>query len=88
MKNVLSLLAAGGLMLSASAISTSAANMGEKTVMMLQCSGACNVEYLQCVASAQQLASTPLDGLNQIQTNFADSTQCGQSALACNASCN
>ena len=88
MKNVLGLLAAGGMMLSAFAISASAANMGEKAVMMMQCSSACNVEYLQCVASAQQLASTPMEGLSQVKTNFMSSTQCGQAALACNATCN
>lgn len=88
MKKVLGLVTTATLMASASFSSATAANLGEKAMMMMQCSSACNVEYLQCVASAQQLASTPQDGLSQIATNFSNSTACGQAALACNASCN
>jgi hypothetical protein len=88
MKNILGIIAATGFALTAFASSASAANIAEKMAMMAQCSATCNTQYLQCVASAQQLASTPMEGLNQVKTNFMNSTECGTAALACNSSCN
>ncbi len=87
MKKVLGLTAATVFAMSAFASVSSAATMGENMMAMMQCSGACTTEYLQCVGSAQQLASTPAEGLSQIKTNFDASTACGQAAAACQASC-
>ncbi|MGB7286153.1 MAG: hypothetical protein WBC71_04400 [Salaquimonas sp.] len=87
MKKLMGLLAVGGIALSTFATSVSAQSMGDKAISMMQCSSACNTQYLQCVASAQQLASTPMDGLSQIKTNFMNSTECGKAAMACNSSC-
>lgn len=88
MKNMMGMIAGGAMALSLASGSAFSANMGEKMMNMMQCSGACNTEYLQCVAAAQQLASTPMEGLSQLRTNFDNSTACGQAAIACNASCN
>ena len=88
MKNVLGILAATSFAIAAFSSNASAQTMAEKMGMMLTCSGACNTQYLQCVAAAQQLASTPAEGLNQLKANFMSSTECGQAAMACNASCN
>lgn len=88
MKNLLGIIATAGFVATAFVSTASAANVAEKMAMMAQCSTACTTQYLQCVASAQQLASTPADGLNQVKTNFMNSTECGTAAMACNASCN
>lgn len=88
MKKVLGMIAAFGFAATAFVSTASAQNVAEKMAMMAQCSAACSGQYLQCVASAQQLASTPADGLNQVKTNFMNSTECGNAAMACNASCN
>ena len=88
MKNILGIIAATGFAIAAFSSNASAQSAAEKIGMMLTCSGACNTQYLQCVAASQQLASTPAEGLNQIKTNFMNSTECGKAAMACNASCN
>lgn len=86
MKKVIGTFFAGAMMMGAVAGGANAAKMGDMMGMM-QCSAACNTEYLQCVASAQQLAGTPQEGLTQIASNFQMSTECGNAAMACQASC-
>jgi len=88
MRKIVGSLFAGAMMLGAVSGSASAANMGDKMMGMMQCSSACSAEYLQCVGSAQKLASTPQEGLSQIAMNFEASTACGTAAMACQASCN
>ena len=86
MKKVIGTFFAGAMMMGAVAGGASAANMGDMMGMM-QCSASCNTEYMQCVASAQQLASTPQEGMSQIASNFQASTECGKAAMACQSSC-
>ena len=72
----------------ASAGAAGAANMMmEKMTGAMQCSAACNTEYMQCVIGANQTTSVPTEALNQVKANFQGSTACGQAALACQQSC-
>ncbi len=87
MKKVIGTIFAGALMLGAANTAANAANAGEMMMSMMQCSSACNAEYLQCVASAQQLASTPMEGMSQLKSNFMASSECGKAAMACQAGC-
>ncbi|WP_075996513.1 hypothetical protein [Salaquimonas pukyongi] len=82
MKKLLAATALCGLL--ASTGSAGAANM---MMEKMQCSAACNTQYMQCVMGANQMTSVPAEALNQIMANFQGSTACGQEAIACQQSC-
>lgn len=87
MKKTVSALFAGAMLLGTAVTGANAANMGEKMMMMMQCSSACNAQYTQCLMNANQLAATPMEGMSQLMTNFQGSTACGQEAMMCQQSC-
>ena len=87
MKKMIATVFAGAMMLGSASVGANAANAGDMMMSMMQCSSACSTQYMQCVASAQQMASTPMEGMSQLKANFMASTECGNAAMACNASC-
>lgn len=79
---------AGAFALALTAGAASAQMMqGGKMMGMMQCSSACSQQYMQCMMSANQLASTPSEGMAQMRANMQSSMACNQAAMACNASC-
>lgn len=81
-------LIAGAFALTAMTGAVSAAQMQSGKMMgMMQCSAACSQQYMQCLMSANQMASSPSQGMAQLKSNFQGSTFCGQAAMTCNASC-
>jgi hypothetical protein len=89
MKTLLKTSAAAAFILAGVAGSASAQMMdGDKMMGMMQCSAACNTEYMQCLMASQQMTSDPTMAMGQVQSNFQNATACGQAAMACQASCN
>ena len=65
----------------------SAQNAAGQMMNLMQCTAGYNTEYVQCLASANQMTSDPMKAGSQVMTNFQGSTACGQQAMACHKGC-